>query len=324
MGNRTSENVRLGIFVLLGLAVLVALLYFIGANQNIFGKRFPVNAHFRNVSGLRAGNNVRFGGINVGTVRRISIVNDTTILVRMQVDEAIAPLLKDNDRASLGTDGLMGNRVVNIEPGPPGGGRITANGLLLAREALDMDEMLRTLDVTNRNVAAMSEDLKLTVQRISRSVAIWEVLEDASLPQEVRTSLRQVREASQRANALVAEVQGVIHEVATSEEGLVALMKDSTLSRDLHAASARLRTVSEQAEMLGQSLNRTAGALQNDLDQGKGPLQTLLRDTVMAGNLQRTLHHMEQGTDQFNQSMEALRNHWLFRGYFRRKAKEAK
>lgn len=322
MGNRTAENVRLGVFVVIGLAALVALLYFIGTKQNLFGSVFPVEAHFRNVSGLRVGNNVRYGGINVGTVRRITIENDTTIRVAMHVDESIAPLLKVNDLASLGTDGLMGNRVVNIEPGPPGADRLPKGGRLLAKEAFDMDAMLRTLDVTNRNVAEMSEDLALVVQRISRSVAIWEVLEDASLPQEVRAALRNVREASQRANALVAEVQGVIHEVATSEEGLVALMKDSTLSRDLHTASARLRTVSEQAEVLGQSLNRTAGALQNDLDQGKGPLQSLLRDTVMAGNLQRSLGNIEQGTDQFNQSMEALRNHWLFRGYFRRKNKE--
>jgi phospholipid/cholesterol/gamma-HCH transport system substrate-binding protein len=315
------ENVKLGIFVLLGLAGLVALLYFIGMKQNLFGKNVPVNAHFRNVSGLRVGNNVRYGGINVGTVRKIAIVNDTSILVNMQVDEKIAPLLKSNDMATLGTDGLMGNRVVNIEPGPPGGEPLPVNGFFRAREALDMDEMLRTLDVTNRNVAAMSEDLMLTVQRISRSVTIWQILEDPSLPQDVRTALRNVREASQRANSLVAEVQGVIREVASSEEGLIALMKDSTLGRDLHAATASLREVGAQAEALGVTLNQTAATLQSDLDSGKGPFQALLRDSSLSESLQRSLHSVESGTGQFNQIMEALRNNFLLKGYFRRKAK---
>lgn len=323
MKNRTSENTRLGLFVLFGLAGFVALLYFIGAQKNLFGKVYPVEVQFRNVSGLRVGNNVRMAGINVGTVKSITIVTDTSVLVRMHIDEKVAHLLKSNDLATIGTDGLMGNRIVSIEPGPPGAPPIPRGGRLLAQEALDMEAMMRTLDITNRNVAAMSEDLMLTVQRIGRSVAIWDILEDPTLPAHVRASFQQVREASERANMMVRDLQQVLQDIAQSEEGVVSLMKDSTLSRDIRQAAANLREVSLQAETLAISLNQSASALATDLQSGPGPLPVLLRDTAMTGNIQRSLQHVEQGTDAFNANMEALKHHFLFRPYFRKLEKKA-
>lgn len=324
MQDRTPQNIKLGIFVLLGLASLVTLLYFMGAQKNLFGKQFPVEVVFRNVSGLRVGNNVRMGGINIGTVRKIVLEADTAVRVTLTVDHKLAPLIKTNDVASLGTDGLMGNRVVNIEPGPSGAPSIAPNGILAAREALDMDAMMRTLDITNRNFARMSEDLVQTVQRINNSEALWAVLEDEQLPAHIRATVRNIQSASQKADLLVADIQTVIREVASSEQGIIALMKDSTLMTDLHAASGRLRRVTEQADSLGATLQRAATSLSTDLAEGEGPLNAILRDSSLTRSVQRSLSNVEKGTDAFNQNMEALKSHFLFRGYFRRLEKEAR
>ncbi len=322
MKNTKSDNVKLGVFVLLGLVGLVALLYFIGANQNLFGKRFPLQVTFKNVSGLRVGNNIRFVGIDIGTVKKIVILNDTAVNVHMNIDEKIAPFIKQNDVANIGTDGLMGNKVVNIEPGPPGSPRVEKNGTLKPREVLDMDALMRTLDVTNRNVARMSEDLVTIVQRVSKSVAIWEILEDPSLPAHIRSTLVNVRQASERANLLAGEFQQIVHEIGSSPEGIVALMKDSVISRDIRSATSRIRALGVQAESMGAEMELAVKSLSNDIQHGNGPLQAALRDSILTLRLQKSLLNVQKGTDNFNQSMEALKNNILFRGYFKRKEKQ--
>ena len=86
MANKPFNNIKLGVFILLGLLFLILLLYMIGRNRNMFGSNFKLKARFENVQGLKAGNNVRFGGIEVGTVKKVNILNDTTMEVIMIVD----------------------------------------------------------------------------------------------------------------------------------------------------------------------------------------------------------------------------------------------
>ena len=105
-----SRNIRLGIFVIAGLLLLITGLYFIGNNRNMFGKTIKIYATFSQVNGLQPGNNVRFAGIDVGTVDEISILNDTTVMVRMTVDAELKNVIRKNSIATVGTDGLMGTR----------------------------------------------------------------------------------------------------------------------------------------------------------------------------------------------------------------------
>ncbi len=68
MNNAASRNIRLGIFVIAGLAFLITVLYMVGEKRSLFGSTIKISAQFYNVNGLMAGNNVRFSGVNVGTV----------------------------------------------------------------------------------------------------------------------------------------------------------------------------------------------------------------------------------------------------------------
>ena len=70
MKTSNTQKFNLGIFVLLSTIILITALYFIGNRQNLFGKTFRISAVFNNVNGLQLGNNVRYSGINVGTVKK--------------------------------------------------------------------------------------------------------------------------------------------------------------------------------------------------------------------------------------------------------------
>ena len=81
------KNIILGVFITLGVLLLIGAIYFIGAQQNLFGSTTQIHTIFKNVSGLQAGNNVQFSGINVGTVQKVIIVSDSTVKVDMVISK---------------------------------------------------------------------------------------------------------------------------------------------------------------------------------------------------------------------------------------------
>jgi len=107
MKNRAIDNTKVGILVLAGLVFLILTLYMIGKNRNLLGRTFTITAVVHNVNGLVPVNNVRYKGMDVGTVKSIIITNDSLINVILTIDEKMKPFIKKNAIASIGTDGLM-------------------------------------------------------------------------------------------------------------------------------------------------------------------------------------------------------------------------
>ena len=117
MKKTNSQKVRLGLFVIISTILFVVAVYLIGQRQNMFQKTFTISAYFQNVNGLQKGNNVRYSGINIGIVKGINMVNDSTIKVDMTIEEGILSHIKKNAIATIGSDGLVGNMIINIVPG---------------------------------------------------------------------------------------------------------------------------------------------------------------------------------------------------------------
>jgi len=112
-----SQKIKIGVFTIAGLAVLIAIIFLIGNKRNLFSSTFGVYGTFKNVNGLAIGNNVRFAGITVGIVQNITIINDTTVRVDLTLNDDVKKFLKKDSKISIGSDGLMGDKLVVIAPG---------------------------------------------------------------------------------------------------------------------------------------------------------------------------------------------------------------
>ena len=152
MSTKQVNNAKVGLFVIAGIIFLVFTLYMIGKNRNLFGSTFTIRALVSNVNGLVPGNNVRFKGIDVGTVKTIKVENDTAISIVMTIDKSIKRYLKKNAIASIGTDGLMGNKLININSQDGEALLIEEGDVIYSKKPIETDEMLRTLNTTNTNI----------------------------------------------------------------------------------------------------------------------------------------------------------------------------
>lgn len=321
MPRQQQHLARLGFFVLAAGTVLIIALFLIGKNQHLLGSHFVLRAHFRNVAGLRTGNNVRFSGIEVGTVREMRILNDSTLEVTLLVKEDMKQVIRRNAIASLGADGLMGNKVVNILPQAATASYVKDGDLLSTRAAVEIDDVLRTLASTGDNIHAITESLKATTARINESRGLWTLIEDEQLARNINAASGHLNRAAAEAEGMTRDVRSILADVRSGKGPAGIILRDTAMGEEIRSSMSRLAAVSRSAENLAADLDAVTKRLGNDLQDGKGPLNLVLRDTSVSGRISRSLLQVESGTGYFNQSMEALRHHFLFRSYFRRKEK---
>lgn len=329
MANRTFDNVKLGIFVLTGLFLLILFFYMMSKNESIFAARFEIKAHFENVSGLVAGNNVRVSGIVVGIVEEVELVNDTLVIVTIALNNDMRRIVRKNALAALGTDGLIGNRVVNIIPAKEPAPLIEPGDVLMGQKEVSTEEMLRTLDETNRNVLVISRGLMETVDKINKSALLSALLNDENLSKDLKVSLANLRNASAQASATMQDLRAVVAGVRAGEGSVGTLLRDTSFALELNQAVGKLRDVENQADRLAQNMDalvrevdNTVKSLQGDINQGPGPANLLMKDSLAAARLQNTLGNLEQGTARFSENMEALKHNFLFRRYFKKQEKK--
>ncbi len=322
MKKNSINNIKLGIFIIAGLFILVVSLYLIGKNQHFFGSNFVLKARFRNVEGLMPGNNVRFSGIQCGTVKDIEIVNDTTIEVTLLIDQKTNPYIHSDAMASIGTEGLMGNKVINISAGATNAPAMPDGGILRTSAGMGIDAMLSSLGTTGDNAAAISVNLRETSERLNNSSLVRELLADTIIADDLRRILHNFHDASIDIKVAATGIKQMIDETQKGEGTLGVLLKDRQAATEVAQAINHINSAAARSDALIAELEIIVSAVSADLDSGQGAVRLLLKDSLATKRLQNSLENIEQGTKAFNEDMEALKHNFLLRGYFRKQERK--
>lgn len=323
MEKQGENNIKLGVFVIIGFVALMVAFYMIGKNRSLFGSNFELKARFANLNGLIEGDNVSFAGIQAGTVKNITFINDSTIQVEMLIDNKIKPYIHSNALASIGTEGVIGEKVVNIIPVKGASPQIQNGDLLSSRQIINTDEMLLTLNKTNNNIATISEALKETVLKINNS-SVWDVLNDKTIGDGLRSTLKNINKASGNANQMTVSLNDLATQIKKGKGAAGVLLADTVFASNLKAAMAKIKLTSDNANNLTKQLTQMVNNVNGDLKDQKGVYNLFLRDSLMVKKINTSMDNIQKGTDGFNQNMEALKHNFLFRGYFRKLEKQQK
>ena len=161
MEKKSGYTWKLGMFVTIGLLLFIMAVYFIGKQQNLFGSTFHISSQFKTVSGLEVGNNVRFSGINVGTVEQIQLKNDSTVRVVLVMKEEVRKFIKTDATASIGSDGLMGDKVLTISPGAKSQKEIEDNGQIASVDGIEMHDIMKSVKKSVDNIGVISDEIAI-------------------------------------------------------------------------------------------------------------------------------------------------------------------
>ncbi|HLV14282.1 MAG TPA: MlaD family protein [Xanthomarina sp.] len=319
MKKTKKETFNLGLFVIIGLVIFITAIYFIGDQKNMFDKTFTISANFNNVNGLMQGNNVRYSGINVGIVKNIAIRNDSTINVELIINEKMVRHIKKNAIATIGSDGLVGNMIVNIIPGEGSAEPISQGDVIKTYTKIGTGEMLNTLNTTNENAALLTSKLLDIVNDITKGKGtLGMLINDTIATNDIKQTLNNLKLTSQEANRTMLQLNSLISQIDLNESVAGVLLTDTTEGNKVRHIISNLETSSVEIQSVISNLNETI----TNFKEGEGAVNYLFNDSVLVKQLEESVKHINEGTDKFNQNMEALKHNILTRGYFRKLEKE--
>ena len=319
MRKTSGEKLKLGLFVIIGLLLFTVAIYLIGERQNLFGKNDLISVKFSNINGLKKGNNVRYSGINVGTVESISMLNDSIIKVDLLIEKTMITHIKKDAIATIGTDGLVGNMLVNIIPGKGKETSVKAGDFIKSYTKIGADEMLNTLNVTNENAALLTVDLlKITNSINQKKGTLGMLINDSITSNDIKKIIINLQKTSYNASKTMDALTTKIESINLNESVAGILVNDKAQAQKVKNIIANLERSSQNINSTLDSINETIQQIKN----GKGAVNYLSTDEEFVKNLDQTIKNLNEGTDKFNQSMDALKHNFLLRGYFKKLAKE--
>ncbi|WP_418262983.1 MlaD family protein [Flavobacterium faecale] len=196
----TSKNaykIKLGFFVSVGILIFFIIIFFIGANQNLFSSKFKINTNFKNVSGLQVGGQVRFSGISVGTIENIAIINDSTVNVIAIIDNNVKRFIKKDSKASITSEGVIGDKILTISQGSTKSPEVKDGASIKSFEPIEFDVILSSIKVSTENAEIITNELAYLLSSINNGEgAIGKLMNDKGMAEDLDRTMTNLRKSS--------------------------------------------------------------------------------------------------------------------------------
>lgn len=318
---KTTNNkkaITVGIFVFLGLLILLIGVLTLGGEKNTFEKKITVKALFEDVGGLQTGNNVWFSGVKIGTVKKMTFRGGSQVEVLMSIEEKAKQYIRKNAKAKISSEGFIGNKLVVIYGGTMQSQPIEENDALGVEKGLSTDEMMATLQSNNKNLLDITNDFKLISKRITAGEGtIGQLLTDEALVNNMETTVAGFKLAAANAQRLTANISDYTAKLQSQGSLTNNLITDTVIFNRLRSTVVQMQQVSKSANEVINDFKQVS----NKLAESNSPVGVLLNDPKAAADLKSTLANLNAGTQKLDDNMEALQHNFLLRGFFRKKEK---
>lgn len=325
---KSTNNTRaivVGIFVFLGLAIFIITILTLGSQHKTFEHKVTVKSFFENVNGLQNGNNVWFSGVKVGTIKKVNLIGNGKVEVDIDIEEKSMQYIRKDAKAKISTDGLIGNKIIEIYGGTAKGGEIEAGDVLVNDKLLNTDEMMNTLSKNNDNLNAITTDFKTISKRlVDGQGSIGKLLTDETMTNQVNTVLITLQNAAKNLDKLSSNVAA--YTAKLNEKGNLAndFVTDTVVFTKLRATVTQLQGVATTSQSVINNLDKAGTTLNNGLNDSKSPIGMMLNDQQSATQLKMTLQNLQSASKKLDEDLEAAQHNFLLRGFFRKKAKNEK
>ena len=232
MNKESGYQWKLGMFVIIGLVLFVTTIYFVGKQKNLFGSTFELTAKFNSVNGLDVGNNVRFSGINIGTVEEIEFLTDTSVVIKLVIKEEVRKYIKKDAIASISSDGLMGDKVLIISSGKNSDVIVEDNDNITSKQAIEMDDLMLSVKKSVDNAGVITAQLaQFSSSMNNGNGALSRLVSDEEFGNSIKKMVTNLENSSKEFSKFTVKMnngKGALSKLVSDEK--MGLMIDSTLT----------------------------------------------------------------------------------------------
>jgi len=317
---------RVGVFVLVALAVFLGLVYALGARARLFEARYTIHADFTEVGGLVDGATVRLAGVQIGRVTGVHLPGEPGGKVRVDLTIArrYSDRIRKNSIARIETQGLLGDKIVEITVGQATAPPVAPGEVLAARDPADFGRVIAAGAETAKDVGALAAALRETAEKVNQS----KLIEDAATTVNklgrvvdqvehgrgwAHTLVYEEPLALRRLNELIATTQTLVERVEKGQgaAGVLVSPESTASAKRFVAAMDRISGMVEQPERepgllpgllfdpkyrpVLEDLRTVAHNLREVSDRlagGRGTLGSLVADSGDEGELKLTLQDL--------------------------------
>jgi phospholipid/cholesterol/gamma-HCH transport system substrate-binding protein len=314
----TKRAIIVGVFIFAGILLFVLGIFTLGGQQKTFVKNIHLTATFPDVGGLKKGNNIWFSGVKVGTISSIRFGAGAEVIVNMDVEQSVQTYIHRNAQAKLSSDGLIGNKIVVIEPGSPNAPMIEDGGVLTVENTLSTDDIMKTLQKNNENLLAITGDFKkLSRQIVEGKGLVGSLMTDSTMAIKFKQIVANMQNTTSNTAKMASQLDAFSNKMNTKGGLADKLLTDTTAFRQLQLSIMQLRQAAANATTLTDNLNKAS----NKLNTTDNVLGVLLNDPKQAEQMKTTLNYLNQSSIKLNDDLEAAQHNFLLKGFFKKKAK---
>jgi phospholipid/cholesterol/gamma-HCH transport system substrate-binding protein len=316
-----SENrkaIIVGIFLTLGLVVFILGVLTLGSADKTFSKSVHVSAIFDDVQGLKKGNAVWFSGVKVGNISEVKFVGPQQVSVIMTVVKDALPYIHKDAGVKIGSDGLIGNKLIVIEGGSPQAPVVEDGTLLKTEKITTTDDMLKTLQGNSENLLAITKDFRqLSHQILQGKGTVGALLADSTMAMQLKSAMRNLQATTQSAMLMATQLDDFSKKMNTKGGLADKLLTDTATFNRIRASVDQLQKTAANANTFVENLN----AASKKLTTTDNAIGVLLNDPKGAEQVRTSLNNLQQSTVKLNEDLEAAQHNFLLKGYFKSKAK---
>jgi phospholipid/cholesterol/gamma-HCH transport system substrate-binding protein len=310
-----KQAVIVGIFIILGLAFLAAAILVVGNLHSTFHRKTELVTLFDDVSGLQTGNNIWFSGVKIGTVSNLEFHGKSQVIVTMDIATSARQYIRKDAKVKISSDGLIGNRILVIYGGSDTAPEVQAGDTLVVEKTFSSDDVINTAQENNKNLLAITNDLKTITNRLaSGQGSMGQLLQDSVMYTDIKKTITSLQQASVKA-------QQMLNTLADFSAGI---NKKGTLAKDLSSDTIMYKSIKatvEELQMTADSAALLIGNLKSISNDPNSPIGVLLHDKEAGVQLKESLKYLESSSQKLDENLEAAKHNILFKRYFKKKAK---
>ncbi len=312
-----KQNVKLGAFVIGGIALFLVVMFYLGKENNFFSKTFIVSAIFKNVEGLNDGDAVWLSGVKIGTVKRVQVISEGQVIVSLMLKDKQNEFIKKDATAFIGSDGLVGSKIVVIRPGKSDHA-IQDYDTINALSPADTQELLNIAKEVGMTTRSITEDLKLISARLNKGEGIFgELLKDGPMSIELRQTISALKKTSENASHVTENAQKLLEEVNNGDGLITKLITDTTYAQTFETTLTNIGEVGKNSKKMSEDLQNII----TKMNSGDNAISVLLADSAFANKLKGTLDNAKSASAKLDENMTALQHNFLLKGYFKKQKK---
>ena len=343
--NRRSR-IRLGMFIAGGVLLFIMIIYLIGGKQNMFTSSMKITTVFTDVKGLQEGANVRFTGIDVGAVNRLEILTDSTVRVEISLDRKVTKFIKKDSRATIASQGLMGNKLVIITPGSADERSIEQGDNLPSLAPVELDDIIKEIKISGERISMVSANLISITDKMERGEGIFgKIFTDTSFAYNLSRTSHNLRVLSDKINrgegllgkllvesdftseldsaasyisGISQNLEGITDKINRGEGFIGRMTTDTTLTYNIYQASQNMSDATRNLEkMTGNLVEFT-----ETMNTGQGMVNKMLVDSAFADSLDVALQNLNKTLIELQIASEAVQQSGMVRAFSRKARKE--